>query len=586
MSGEPELGDGPRRTGRDLAAIALLAVVLLVPGFFATELSTTDEARYTQVAREMRLDGRWLAPRLNGAEYWEKPALFFDLLQIPQRIAGTVTAVGSRLVILPFAILALWATYAIGSVLAGRRAGLLSAACLATMWTFGEYALRAVFDVPLLACTTGATLAYVAGTRLEDPPRHWRLAMALAMGVGCHLKGPVAILLPGAVAAIDTVRRRGARAALSWTGLWIPLLALATLALWFVPMWISQGETFADFMVRKHVVERSVSGEAPHARPFWFYIPTAFTAWLPWSLLLPAMIASMVRDRRSAAEPVPDGDPIRFPMLWTVTIVVILGLISGKRSQYLLPAAPGFALWVGLWADRALRRGAPIQGWERGVLVPLRVACIVLATAFAGALVAAPHATTWLGRTGAIDAEDAGILARAIEDGIARRVLAELVAVLGLAAWAIGPGNRRRAGVGLLVLALGFHAVLHWEVERIRDRSVRPNEFGAEVRSHLDDGWEVGQYGMALNGTYLLHARATHFSPLLDTPTVEAFLDDSERRAVIGKTRYLSRHLWPERPDREVRVLARHRHGRAEVVLFRWGPASGDPAEVELPPTD
>ena len=107
--------------GRDLLLIAFGFTLLILPAMFATELTRTDEARYTQVAREMRLDDRWLAPKLNGIEYWQKPALFFDLLQIPQRITGEVSAIGSRLVGLPFAIATLFLTYLAGSLLSGRR---------------------------------------------------------------------------------------------------------------------------------------------------------------------------------------------------------------------------------------------------------------------------------------------------------------------------------------------------------------------------------------------------------------------------------------------------------------------------------
>ena len=97
---------------------------------------------------------RWITPSLNGGEYWEKPALFFDLLQLPLMITGKPTPVGSRLVVLPFAIFVLWATYAAGLILAGRRAGLLAAACLGSSGLFFRYSLLAVLDIPMLACTT------------------------------------------------------------------------------------------------------------------------------------------------------------------------------------------------------------------------------------------------------------------------------------------------------------------------------------------------------------------------------------------------------------------------------------------------
>ncbi len=558
------------RIRADLAAIALLATIFILPGLFLTELTTTAEARYSQIAREMRLDGRVLTPRLNGDEYTEKPPLFFDLLQIPQMITGDVTPAGSRLVILPFAIIALWGTYGAGRILAGRRAALIAAACLGTNAQFVSYAYLAVFDVPLLACTTTAVFAYLLGTRASPAPRRWRLGVALAMGLGCLFKGPVAIVLPGAVIALDAVLRHRGRAFRSPAAYWIPAVALLALGVWLIPMAIIYGESFVSTMWEKQVVRRTVSGAGPHSHPFWYYVPNLIGGWLPWTVLIPA-VAAATRRGGLAARPDPNEEsPLRFPFLWAVAIPVILSLVASKRAQYLLPAAPGFALWIAIWIDGALRRGSFSDGVERWNMVTIRVVVIFLgavavSTAIAAPIVAGSDFGALLGKN-----VPSSVVA-AIEEGFVTR-LAILSAILfGLAGWMLHRATPARLLIAMLLLGTVFIPLRQWELNRFRDRFVRANEFGAEVRKFLDSGGRVGSYAMRLNGTYQLHSGATHFALLDDEVEIAAFLAEGEQRAVIGKRHRFEQYIWPHLAGQEIQILARHSEGRSEVVLFGVG---------------
>ena len=58
---------GPDRRRRDLLILALLGALLFLPGLGRRDVWNPDEARYAEVAREMRLLGHWAVPHLNGA---------------------------------------------------------------------------------------------------------------------------------------------------------------------------------------------------------------------------------------------------------------------------------------------------------------------------------------------------------------------------------------------------------------------------------------------------------------------------------------------------------------------------------------
>jgi len=557
-----------RGHARDILALASLVVALLLPWLGATELTSTDESRYTEVAREMRASGRWLSPVLNGEEYWEKPALLFDLLQLPQLITGRVTPAGSRLVVVPFAIAATIATYGAGRILAGRRAGFRSAAILATSTLFAELAGHALFDVPMLAAIATALAAHVVATRTERSPARWHLVAALAMGVGCLFKGPVAILLPGAVMAADSLARRGLRALRTSTPLWMPLVALLVLGVWVVPMALVHGSPFVDHAIGKHIVDRSVGEAAPHAKGALFYLPRLLVGIFPWSLALPAAIAGW-RVPAPASPGVPDRrDSLRFSRIWAIGMPLVLSLIASKRSQYLLPALPGFALWLGIWIDARRSAGDAFAPAERRAFAAVALLLAALAPFVATALPIGLSLVELRATWAMLGAEIHPAFWGAAVDGVAIAIGAATALLLLAGAAALAGATPRRVWLGLLALGIGAIILRQGVAAPHLDRFERPNEFGAELRHFIAAGGDVGIYGLRLDGTYLLHSGATRFEPLYTPAEVAVHLAGEGPRAVLGKRRYLQRHVLPELPGEPPAPLLRHGVGRREVLLL------------------
>src|SRR6185369_13758856 len=70
----------PRDDGPLARALPWLVVLFaLVAWLGRVDLLTPDEARHAEIAREMFLEGNWLAPRIYGEPYYDKPALFYWL---------------------------------------------------------------------------------------------------------------------------------------------------------------------------------------------------------------------------------------------------------------------------------------------------------------------------------------------------------------------------------------------------------------------------------------------------------------------------------------------------------------------------
>ncbi|HXT22381.1 MAG TPA: glycosyltransferase family 39 protein, partial [Thermoanaerobaculia bacterium] len=140
---------------RDLLLLALAAALLFLPGLGRRDLWNPDEARYAEVAREMRDAGSWALPRLNGAIYTQKPPLLFWLIDGASLLTGEVDETAARLPSALAGIGAVLLVYRLGRRFHGRRAGLLGAAAFATcfkvMWQarFGQIDMLLAFLVAL-----------------------------------------------------------------------------------------------------------------------------------------------------------------------------------------------------------------------------------------------------------------------------------------------------------------------------------------------------------------------------------------------------------------------------------------------------
>ncbi|EIL96360.1 glycosyltransferase, partial [Rhodanobacter denitrificans] len=193
---------------------ALAALLLLLPPVFFLFPVPIDETRYLAVAWNMRLSGQWLVPWLDGAPYSDKAPLLFWLINLVWAVTG-VHAWAARLLEL---LLALATLPLLASL--GRRLGAAPAAVQASLWlwlgcaAFAVYADTVMFDMLLTLCTL---VAWRATPALAG--RRWPLAvaaMALALGAGTLVKGPVALLVGGVPALLAPWWRPQTRPLATW----------------------------------------------------------------------------------------------------------------------------------------------------------------------------------------------------------------------------------------------------------------------------------------------------------------------------------------------------------------------------------
>ena len=173
--------------------LALLCLLLWLPGFFTLPATDRDEARFAQASRQMVESGDYVRIRFGEEERNKKPAGIHWLQAAsvhvleatrPRRPATRSGPTGCRACV--GALLAVLATFHWGRGLVGRRAALLGAAMLASSLVLVAEAHIAKTDAALLATVTAAMglfgLAYLQAGAFTRPAGGGVLAAARARG--------------------------------------------------------------------------------------------------------------------------------------------------------------------------------------------------------------------------------------------------------------------------------------------------------------------------------------------------------------------------------------------------------------------
>jgi 4-amino-4-deoxy-L-arabinose transferase-like glycosyltransferase len=344
----------PRRCTPLLLLIGY-ASLLFFYGLGDRDLTSSHEARAAQNAQNLLTDGAWLVPRLFDRQLeLQKPPLYYWLVGALAWLRGGAVDVWA--VRLPSAFAALGCVlflYYLGLRRGRPVAGFVAALVLASGVHFTWLARVGRIDMPLTFAVTLA-LGCFALARDSERRRLWCWLGYTALALGVLLKGPIAIVLVALVAAVYCLAEGRPRWS-EWrrSSLWwgVPWLLLLT-APWFIAANLRTGGRLWDVFFWHHNFERGLGGSdtlAAHA--WWFYLPRAGVDLLPWSLGVPVAVWWYWR----MAEPDRDA---RAGLLWFTSIFAFLSCMSFKRADYLLPAYPGLAIFLGAVAENVLARGA------------------------------------------------------------------------------------------------------------------------------------------------------------------------------------------------------------------------------------
>ena len=338
---------------RAYALLALLSLVLYLPGLAALPPTDRDESRFVQASRQMLESNDFLRIRFQDEPRNKKPAGIYwlqaasvDLLSTPASTAMWPYRLPSFL----GALAAVLLTFGFGQAWIGREAAFWGAALLAASLGLTVEAHLAKTDAVLLATVVAAQGAlgeiYRRSRNGEATGAALPLLFWIAQGVGLLIKGPVtplaSLLAGGALAIAD----RDARWLRGLRFLWGVPLTLLIAGPWLVAIMVATEGSFAGDSVGNDLLAKLIHGQESHGAPPGTYLAAALVTFWPGSIALAGVARLAWRERK--------GTAIRFLVAWIVPFWLLMEIIPTKLPHYVLPAYPALALLAG----RALVDGA------------------------------------------------------------------------------------------------------------------------------------------------------------------------------------------------------------------------------------
>ena len=365
--------------------LAILAVLMFLPGFFGLPPMDRDEPRFAQATKQMLESGDYVDIRLQDEARNKKPVGIYWLQAAAVR-AGAALGVPDalrtlwlyRVPSLLGAVATVLLTFWAGLAFLSRRAAALAAVLVASTILLGVEARLATTDAVLAATVVAAMGAlariYLDGKRPELAEANPFLPAFIfwtAIGVGVLVKGPITPMIPAFASAALCAKERSARWLLRLRPVQGFAWAFAIAAPWLILILFRTHGAFLTDSVGGDMLAKVGSAKESHGAPPGTYLAAFWiTAWpmAPFA----ALAAPFAWRERARSE-------VAFLLAWLVPAWALFELVPTKLPHYVLPLYPAIALLVAVALDGGSLYVA--RGWRKLILLLVpAIALLLLAT--------------------------------------------------------------------------------------------------------------------------------------------------------------------------------------------------------------
>lgn len=355
--------------GKTLLFFFLAAFLFLLWGSWLLPVTDPVESNYALTAKEMSTSGNWISPQIYGTFWYDKPIMVYWLLSLSYTLFG-FTDLASRLPsIICGALSVTLLIWYVQRILKDNVTAVWSGAMLALSLEFWVISHAIITDSILLLFTIPTMLSGYIGV-MEGNKKHLTAAYAAA-GLACLTKGPVGLVLPGALLLLWCLSMKSGKMAarlFPWQGI---LAFLAVTLPWYVGMYLIHGSDFIEQFLGLHNFIRATSSEHPADNHWYYYLVLLPAALLPWTF------TSFYEMGKGWKEKTPF---YRFLMVWCWGTLLFYTLMATKYVTYTYIAVVPAIIFSALAAP-AIR-----QGESRPFLAGLGGFVLFLAAAIAGSL--------------------------------------------------------------------------------------------------------------------------------------------------------------------------------------------------------
>ncbi|WP_299142754.1 glycosyltransferase family 39 protein [uncultured Dialister sp.] len=358
-----------KEVGKTLLFFFLAAFLFLLWGSWLLPVTDPVESNYALTAKEMVQSGNWMSPQIYGTYWYDKPIMVYWLLSISYTLLG-FTDLASRLPsVICGALSVTLLIWYVQRILKDNVTAVWSGAMLALSLEFWVISHAIITDSILLLFTIPTMLSGYMGV-MEGNKKHLAAAYAAA-GLACLTKGPVGLVLPGALLLLWCLSMKSGKMAVRlfpWQGI---LVFLAVTLPWYVGMYLIHGSDFIEQFLGLHNFIRATSSEHPADNHWYYYLVLLPAALLPWTF---TSFYEMVKGWK-------EKTPFyRFLMVWCWGTLLFYTLMATKYVTYTYIAVVPAIIFSALAAP-AIR-----QGESHPFLAGLGGFVLFLAAAIAGSL--------------------------------------------------------------------------------------------------------------------------------------------------------------------------------------------------------
>ena len=318
------------------------------PGLF-----DVDEAVYAEASREMIETGDWITPQYNYTNRYDKPVFFYWLMASAFRVFG-VTEFAARFWSAAFGVMLTLMCYYLLRRIGHPKWGVITALIFATSLEVIVLAHASITDMTLAFFITSALFCFFLGYMGRGKVGFgWYLGFYLSTALAVLTKGPVGIVLPGAIIFIFLILRGDFIQTLKKMHIVSGVLIFLVVALpWYiVETWINGWEYIDAFFI-KHNVTRFTGVVSGHRGSVYYFIPVILIAFFPWSAFLPQILYRYFPRSRKRGAVDPEESLTLFSIIWFLVIFIFFSISKTKLPGYIVPLSAPLAIMAGrLWYE-------------------------------------------------------------------------------------------------------------------------------------------------------------------------------------------------------------------------------------------
>jgi 4-amino-4-deoxy-L-arabinose transferase-like glycosyltransferase len=340
----------------DYISILVLCVLCFAVLFFQLSdrpLWDVDEGMHAATSKDMVLTGDWVTTKVNGENFYDKTVLFNWFAAISFLIFG-FTEFAARLPAAVLGLATVLVTYAFGRRMFNPRVGLLGGVVLITSPLFIVLSRTVMHDISLAFFISLALYFFYSAYGSQQHRRMHMFLCYAALGFAALAKGPIGILLPGAIIGLFLLLKGRLNFLKNMYLGWGALIFLVVAAPWYVLISMRNPDYVAYFFLKQNFGNFLSKTKATHPRPFYYYVPVLFSGMLPWSCFVPL---AFLRPLEKKLKKINDG--VLFLLCWFLVIFLFFSVASSKLGTYLLPALPAAALLIGRVWNEIMTTPAP-----------------------------------------------------------------------------------------------------------------------------------------------------------------------------------------------------------------------------------